>query len=140
MRCRLSSKKLRISNPEKKAKKNVVRKQQIAKNYFVSQQRRQRHLYNELTQWLRLSQDELIVLADKKAPTEGSQTTSPLHISDDRLIRRASDAEEQSQKIMIIYSKKLKFPLQSRVKTGQLQNHQSRPNQIRNISFPAAEF
>lgn len=90
-------KEIKNFKPRKKPK-NVVRKQQIAKNYFVSQQRRQRHLYNELTQWLRLSQDELIVLADKKAPTEGSQTTSPLHISDDRLIRRASDAEEQSQK------------------------------------------
>ncbi|EHO50945.1 FtsK/SpoIIIE family protein [Lentilactobacillus kisonensis F0435] len=38
----------------KKSSKNAARKKQIANNYLISQQRRQRHLYDELTKKLRL--------------------------------------------------------------------------------------
>ncbi|KRL23533.1 FtsK SpoIIIE family protein [Lentilactobacillus kisonensis DSM 19906 = JCM 15041] len=69
----------------KKSSKNAARKKQIANNYLISQQRRQRHLYDELTKKLRLRKDDLIILADEQAPIlEGQKTTPPLHISSDK--------------------------------------------------------
>lgn len=59
-------KEIKNFKPQKRSKSDK-RKQQIKTNYFLSQQRRQHHLYDELTRRLRITYDDLIVIADKQA-------------------------------------------------------------------------
>lgn len=59
-------KEIKNFKPQKRSKSDK-RKQQIKTNYFLSQQRRQHHFYDELTRRLRITYDDLIVIADKQA-------------------------------------------------------------------------
>ena len=59
-------KEIKNFKPQKRSKSDK-RKQQIKTNYFLSQERRRHHLYDDLTRRLRITYDDLIVLADEQA-------------------------------------------------------------------------
>ncbi|MEE8823968.1 DNA translocase SftA [Lentilactobacillus sunkii] len=59
-------KEIKNFKPQKRSK-SEKRKQQIKTNYFLSQERRRHHLYDELTRRLRITYDDLIVLADEQS-------------------------------------------------------------------------
>lgn len=59
-------KEIKNFKPQKRSK-SEKRKQQIRTNYFLSQEHRRHRLYDELTRRLRITYDDLIVMADKQA-------------------------------------------------------------------------
>lgn len=65
----------------KRRPKNAVHKKQVMPSYFVNQTRRQKRLYERLTDQLRVDQDELIVIGDQTKTTEGqaTKTASSIH-------------------------------------------------------------
>ncbi|MGF2383978.1 DNA translocase FtsK [Lentilactobacillus otakiensis] len=88
-------KEIKNFKPQKRSK-SEKRKQQIKTNYFLSQEHRRHRLYDELTRRLRITYDDLIVIADKQATLDQpTEKTSETPISP-KTIETASQSQTQS--------------------------------------------
>ncbi|KRK89912.1 DNA translocase FtsK [Lentilactobacillus sunkii] len=89
-------KEIKNFKPQKRSK-SEKRKQQIKTNYFLSQERRRHHLYDELTRRLRITYDDLIVLADEQSIEDQQKNEVVNNTTTSESNHRVSHFENQPQ-------------------------------------------
>lgn len=89
-------KEIKNFKPQKRSK-SEKRKQQIKTNYFLSQERRRHHLYDELTRRLRITYDDLIVLADEQSIEDQQKNEVVNNTATSESNHRVSHFENQPQ-------------------------------------------
>ncbi|ORN02201.1 DNA translocase FtsK [Lentilactobacillus parabuchneri] len=92
-------KEIKNFKPQKRSK-SEKRKQQIKTNYFLSQSHRRHRLYDELTRELRLTYDDLILIAPDQNEVEDDVVHTTNDHSDDKI-----DANQSAQEPLVTTKK-----------------------------------